>query len=343
MATSVLLVEDDIAYGKMLKEAIEHYGYTVYLTHSGTGALDLIRQHPVDIVISDVYLPGFSGIELAHRLTQMYLDIPVVLITGIHDLTLVKKALTSGVTDYIFKPLKLEEMPVVIERNLQRKKLEAQRLQENKAEILFKALKALMRALDAKDPYTSGHSQRVVRLAMLMADALGLNPEERYTLQLAAYLHDIGKIGMPDSILKKAESLQDYELNKARAHPEVGSQIIGEIEELTEVASIVRHHHERYDGTGYPDGLKGKAIPFFSRILAILDAYEALVSDRVYRKAVSKEEALREIEKSAGTHFDPELVDIFVRVMRKTREGNVTAPPEEDPGLDLSSKPSEAS
>ncbi len=343
MATSVLLVEDDIAYGKMLKEAIEHYDYRVYLTHSGTGALDLIRQHPVDIVISDVYLPGFSGIELASRLTEMYLDIPVVLITAIHDLSLVKKALTNGVTDYIFKPLKLEELPVVIERNLQRKKLESQRMQENKAEILFKALKALMRALDAKDPYTSGHSQRVVRLAMLMADELELDTEERYTLQLAAYLHDIGKIGMPDSILKKSESLKDYELNKAKDHPEVGSQIIGEIEELTEVASIVRHHHERYDGTGYPDGLKGKAIPFFSRILAILDAYEALVSDRVYRKAVSKEEALKEIEKSAGTQFDPELVEIFLRVMRKNREANIAPHPEKSSGLDLPGKSSEAS
>ncbi|NOX37875.1 MAG: response regulator [Calditrichaeota bacterium] len=326
MAISVLVIEDDIEYGQMLREALEHFGYHVHLSFSATGGLDIIRQNKVDIVISDINMPGVNGIELAKKVMAMYLDIPVVLVTGVHDLSLVKHALKLGVSDYLVKPIKIDEIPVVIERNLERKRLEARRIQENKAEILFKALKALMRALDAKDPYTSGHSQRVVRLAMRMADELQLNPDQKFTLMLAAYLHDIGKIGMPDHILHKASSLEDYELRKAKDHPIIGSQIIGEIEELSEVASIVRHHHERYDGSGYPDGLKGEAIPFFSRLLAIIDAYEALVSDRVYRKAVEQESALEEIRKNAGTQFDPHLVDVFIRVMRKhpenTSDGN---------------------
>jgi len=322
MPKSVLVVEDDISYGNMLKEALEHYKFLVYLVFSSTSALDLIKKKRVDIVLSDINMPGINGINLTKRLRDMYLDIPIVLMTGIHDLSLVSDALENGASDYLFKPIKSEVLPIVIERNLARRKLESKRLQENRAEILFKALKALMRALEAKDTYSSGHSQRVANLAMLVADELNLKAEDRYTLQLAAFMHDIGKIGMPDSILKKADSLEDYELRKAKAHPIIGSKIIGEIEELSEVASIIRHHHERYDGEGYPDGLKGEAIPLFSRILAILDAYEALVSDRVYRKAVDDQKAIKVIKKNAGSQFDPFLVEIFYQVINKSKNGN---------------------
>jgi putative nucleotidyltransferase with HDIG domain len=257
---------------------------------------------------------------VAQRILKMYLDIPIVLITGMNDLSMVKQALEIGISDYLVKPVSIDQLPVVIERNLQRKLLEKKLLQENKAETLLKALKALMRALDAKDPYTFGHSQRVVKLAMKMADKLHLDNGRRYILQLAASLHDIGKIGMPDSILKKADSLEDIEMNKAKDHPLIGSEILGEIEELSEVASIVRHHHERYDGKGYPDGVKGDAIPMFSRILFILDAYEALATDRIYRKGMGKEKALEEIAKNAGSQFDPQLVKIFLETMREENE-----------------------
>jgi putative nucleotidyltransferase with HDIG domain len=313
----VLIIEDDIPYADMLKVALEHYRYLPYVAYSSTGGIDILKQKRVDIVLSDVGLPGISGIELTKKLEKMYLDIPVVLLTGLNDLSSVKSALRNGASDYLIKPVKIEELPVVIERNLERRRLESNRLQQNTSEILLKALRALMRALDAKDEYSSGHSQRVVVLAMRMADELKLNEEERYTLQLSAFLHDIGKIGMPDSILKKADSLEDYEFRRAKDHPVIGSKIIAEIEELSDVASIVRHHHERFDGTGYPDGLKGEAIPFFSRILAILDSYEALVSDRVYRKAINKTQALEEINKNAGLQFDPFLVDVFSRVIKK--------------------------
>ncbi|MFQ5584275.1 MAG: HD-GYP domain-containing protein [Calditrichia bacterium] len=321
---TVLIVEDNITYGEMLKEALEHFGYRVFLSYSSTGGMDVLKQIRIDIVLSDINMPGINGIELTRRLSEMYLDIPVVLLTGIHDLNIVRSALKMGASDYIFKPIKFEELPVVIERNLERKKLESTRLQENKADLLLKSLNALMRALDAKDPYTSGHSQRVVQLAMLMAQELELPEDERYLLQLAAFLHDIGKIGMPDSILHKADSLEDYELRKAKKHPVIGSQIIGEIEEFSEVASIVRHHHERYDGSGYPDGLKGEAIPFFSRILAILDAYEALISGRSYQKARNREDALKEIEANANSQFDPYLVEIFIRVIQKNNSDITT-------------------
>lgn len=315
---NILIIEDDIDYAEMLAYALTHMKYNVHLAYSGTGGLDIVRQKKLDIVLTDLKMPGMSGLELAQRIIKMYLDIPVVLITGFNDLSMVKRALEIGVSDYIVKPVSIDELPVVIERNLQRKLLEKKMLQENQADTLLKALKALMRALDAKDPYTYGHSQRVVHLAMKIADRLNLDNGRRYTLQLAASLHDIGKIGMPDNILKKADSLEDIEMNKAKDHPLIGSEILGEIEELSEVASIVRHHHERFDGTGYPDGLGGDAIPLFSRILFILDAYEALASDRIYRKGMGKERALQEIRHNAGTQFDPDLVAIFMEVMQNS-------------------------
>ena len=306
----------------MLADALENLHYKVYLSFSATGGLDIIREKKLDIILTDLKMPGINGLELAQKIIKMYLDIPIVLITGLNDLSLVKKALEIGVSDYIVKPITVDELPVVVERNLQRKILEKKQFQNNRADSLLKALKALMRALDAKDSYTYGHSQRVVRLAMQMGDELHLSSDEKYTLQLAASLHDIGKIGMPDNILKKADSLEDIEMRKAKDHPVVGSEILGEIEELSEVASIVRHHHERFDGKGYPDGLKGNAIPLFSRILFILDAYEAIASDRVYRKGIGQQKALDEIVHNAGSQFDPELVKVFLRAMAKIAEEN---------------------
>lgn len=314
---SILIIEDEIHYGEMLRDATEFFGYSTYLAYSATGGLDLIRQKQLDLIICDINLPGSNGIDVVKKMMGMYLNIPIVLMTGAGNLKLIRQGLELGVSDYLIKPLKVEELPIVLEKNLERKRLNFQNLQSEKADILFEALKALMRALDAKDHYTCGHSQRVAGLAMMMGEKLGLGDNEQYVLQLAAYFHDIGKIGMPDNILKKAEGLEDYEYNIAKDHPVVGSRILSEINELAEVASIVRHHHERYDGQGYPDGLKGEAIPYFSRILAIIDCYEALVSDRVYRQGVDKDEALAEIKSHAHTQFDPRLVKVFVEVIEQ--------------------------
>ncbi len=324
---TILIVEDDIHYGEILHDALTEFGYHTLLAYSATGGIDIIKQEKLDLVISDLNMPGVNGIELAESVSKMFLDIPFVLLTGTNDLNLVKQALKAGVSDYIVKPINISELPIMIEKNLARKSMTTPSIRSDSApHTLLKALKVLMRALDAKDRYTCGHSQRVAQLATLMGLELKLDAEALYHLQLGAYLHDIGKIGIPDSILKKADSLEEYEHKIARNHPMIGSKIIKEITDISDVISIVRHHHERFDGTGYPDGLKGEAIPLFARIIAIIDAYEALVSHRVYRKGTDKTEALKEIQHNAGKQFDPFLTDVFFRVMNRelhqTREFN---------------------
>ncbi len=314
---TILIIEDDLAYGEMLYETIRSNGYDAHLAYSATGGIDIIKREKLDLIISDVNMPEMDGVQIAEQIAKMYLDIPIVLLTSINDLELVRRALEIGVVDYLVKPTSLNELPIVIEKNITRNQLKYNKNNNLKTPILIKALKVLMRALDAKDAYTCGHSQRVAHLAMLMGKELELSPEEEYVLQISAFLHDIGKLGIPDSILKKADGLEDYEYRIARDHPEIGSKIIGEISELTEVASVVRHHHERFDGSGYPDRLKGKAIPEFSRIIAIIDAYEALVSDRCYRQGITKNNALQEIRRNAGIQFDPDLVEVFATVISR--------------------------
>jgi putative nucleotidyltransferase with HDIG domain len=205
---------------------------------------------------------------------------------------------------------------MIIERNLERKKLNKERNFLDNGSIMLKTIKALITALEAKDRYTSGHSQRVANWAKRMGEALGLTKEDLFTLHLSAILHDIGKIGMPDKILHKSGSLLKMEYRTAKEHTVIGSRIVAEIDELTEVASVIRHHHERYDGKGYPDGLQGDAIPLLARILAIVDAYEAIISQRTYRARQPSEIALEEIAMHSGRQFDPELVDIFVQVVQ---------------------------
>jgi putative two-component system response regulator len=240
---------------------------------------------------------------------------PVVLLTGLTDVELAKTSLQLGASDFITKPINVRELPIVIERNLLRRKLEVARLKEREAAVLLEAIKALASAVDAKDPYTARHSMRVSRLAFALADAIGLAPDERYVLELAAWMHDVGKIGVPDRILTKPAALVPSEFEVIKLHPTKGGEIVGHIEELGEVADAIRHHHERMDGRGYPDGLRGDAIPLTSRIIHVADAYEAMTSDRSYRQGMPRPRALAELRRHSGTQFDPELAKRFTDVV----------------------------
>jgi putative nucleotidyltransferase with HDIG domain len=257
-------------------------------------------------------MPGLSGVELTAAAVRIHPNVPVVLLTGHTDVDLARTSLLSGASDFITKPINIQELPIVIERNLTRRRLEIARLKEREAQVLFAAIKALASAVDAKDPYTARHSMDVSRLSLALLSAVGTGEDEQYVLELAAWMHDVGKIGVPDSILIKPSALTAEEASLVRAHSVKGSEIVGQIPELREVATVIRHHHERFDGRGYPDGLVGRAIPLASRIIAVADAFEAMTANRSYRRGIGTERAVGELLSHRGLQFDPVLVDLFV-------------------------------
>jgi len=316
----ILLVENSKESDKSIFEILDQSGYEYKLCLSLAEAEDKIRQEKFDIILSDLILIDGSGLDLLKTVKKSLINVPFVVLTGTNNIELLKKALAEGASDYLSRPFNINNLPTIIERNLERQKLEKEKNYLDNSKIMLKTIKALITALEAKDSYTSGHSQRVASWAKKIGESIGLSEKDQFTLHLAAILHDIGKIGMPDKILHKSGSLLKMEYRTAKEHTVVGSRIVAEIDEMQEVASIIRHHHERYDGRGYPDGLQGEAIPLLSRILAIVDAFEAIVSQRSYREKQPIGIALEELAMHSGRQFDPELVDVFIKVLQKEKK-----------------------
>jgi putative two-component system response regulator len=308
----VLVVDDMEAMRLALVKCLHISGYEVMAASSGAEALELLRTHTFDLLLTDQTMPGLSGLELTEAVSRMHPDMPIVVLTGHTDVELAKDSLKRGASDFVTKPVNIRELPILVERNLTRRRLEVARLRDRGAQVLFEAIKALASAVDAKDPYTARHSRRVTRLSLLLADAIQLSSEERYLLELSAWMHDVGKIGVPDSILTKPAPLNQEEFAVMKEHSAKGGEIVGEIEELGRVADVIRHHHERMDGGGYPDGLRGAAIPLASRIILIADSFEAMVADRSYRRSLGREAAIRELQEHSGTQFDQSLTQAFI-------------------------------
>jgi putative two-component system response regulator len=323
-AFKILILEDDPFTLKAITQKLtSQTNYECSGASTLKKALELVKSETFDIIISDYSLPDGTGLEFFETIKSFTYDIPFVIITASEQKELIQYAINLGVNDFLTKPFHLENLPTIIERNIQRKKFEIKTKSPHKVSVLLKTIQSLITALEAKDSYTSGHSVNVARTARKLGWALHLSEKDLFTLELAALLHDIGKIGMPDSILNKKTSLRDAEYITAKKHTVIGSEIVGKIDELKEVASIIRHHHERYDGSGYPDGLSGEVIPIFARILAIADSYETLISKRIYKSALTGKDALIEIRKNAGSQFDPELVKIFIEYMEKGSDDNL--------------------
>lgn len=264
-------------------------------------------------------LPKYTQekLQLIRVIQKMFLESRVILVSSNITSDLMQEAVTYGVHDFLPEPVRVDTIPTLIARNMEQKYVLKYNILRQKSVILMKAIKALIAAMEAKDKTTSGHSLRVVNYTMMLATGLDLDEDEKFILQLSAALHDIGKIGISDNILNKNSTLHKTEYDLVKAHPIIGSEIVGRIDELDQVADIIRHHHERFDGSGYPEGLKGSEIPLFSRMIAIADTYEALISDRIYRRRLDKEKALKVLKRNAGTQFDPNLVDLFIEKIRK--------------------------
>lgn len=313
--TRVLVVDDDVDALNAVSDALEEFGYEVARAASGERALEMAREIAFDVALCDLYMSGLTGMQLVRALSRIHPQMPIVLVTGSGDVEQSRQALEAGAVDFISRPVEPSTLPFVLENNLQRKRLEAKRLSETRADVLFKAIKALAAAIDAKSHFAGSHSARMADLCLEIGKEMDLPEDRLNVLELAAHIHDVGKISTPDYVLSKPGKLSDDEWVDILKHPSMGADFLAGIDELAEVASVVRHHHEHVDGSGYPDGLKGDAIPLLARILAVADAYEAMTSDRPYRRALPPENAVGELVANAGTQFDPAVVEAAQRVL----------------------------
>jgi len=339
----LLVVEDEMNMREFLRDFFERQDYEVYTASTGEEALNLIRNSRPHLVFLDIGLPGISGIDVLARIKEIDSTIKVIMVTAVHEKQKIEEANRLGASDYVIKPFTFEYMQKValgkvhaqlfedlrkeaqekelLYNELQKKTEELEKAYEKLAHTAVQALYALARALEAKDPFTHGHSESVTKYATWIGEKLkakpGWNDETAKVIQNGGLLHDVGKIGIIDGILNKPGKLTEEEWRRVKLHPVKGAHILETVEEFKDYALIARHHHERWDGTGYPDGLKGEKIPPGARIMAVADAYDAMTSDRPYRKAVSPLEAVEELLRCKGTQFDPEAVDAFIIALKE--------------------------
>ncbi len=315
--TRALVVEDDHDVRELIAAVLTSCGYDVAESPSAEEALILLRSSTFDVLLTDIKMPGMSGLDLLHRVHAASPELPVILITGEADGDLVRRALTAGASDVVTKPCTASELPVIVERNLARAAMARGHREtlSRQLQVSYETvLDALLSALDTRNTETEGHSERVTAYTMLLAHYMGVPKDQAYHIERGALLHDIGKIGVPDRILLKPGPLTDDEWDEMRKHPIVGYRMCVRIDFLADASEIVLHHHERWDGKGYPTGLRGEDIPLGARIFSVVDAFDAMTTDRPYRAAMPYEEAYKEIARGNGTQFDPDVVKAFLAV-----------------------------
>jgi len=324
----VLVVDDDPSVRNLLARLLTDTGRLVETAADGPSALTASHRTAFDLAMIDLRLPGLTGSELAALFARRHPDTAVIIASGLDDVATAVACMRAGACDYLTKPFDLDDVVIRVERALERRgllleshrrhqQLEVRARRETRASrrLFLGAIKSLSSALEAKDDYTRGHSQRVSRLAGEIARSFAVEPKDLRRLRLAGHLHDIGKIGVRESVLSKPAHLTPEEYLHVQCHPVIGERILAPIVMDPETVRIVRHHHEHYDGTGYPDGLRGPAIPFGARLLAVADAFDALTSDRPYRDSLTLNDALATLYEGSGSQWQPTIVEALARHM----------------------------
>lgn len=355
-ASNILIVDDEIGPRESLRMVLKP-NYNVYTVENGYAAIQMIQQVEMDVLTLDLKMPGMNGIETLKEIRMISPDVMVIIITGYGTLKTAIEAIRYGVFDYIPKPFNVPEILSIIDKSIQRRKLNLkvkevlgncfnQQLlkepvandsllpEEHKAvsdckwdeinlsdtQSCLEFAKVLAYTLEEKDPYTSGHSERVCYYSDFISKRLSLSPKERSELQIASYLHDIGKIGISNRFINKKGTLTSTDWAVIKQHTRKSIELLVPLNLSSSIISYIQHHHERYDGTGYPDGLAGEKIPLGARIIAISDSYDSMTSDRPYRKPLTNGDAKSELLKNVGKQFDPKLVALFLDVLKEMEE-----------------------
>jgi response regulator RpfG family c-di-GMP phosphodiesterase len=356
-ASNILIVDDEIGPRESLRMILKP-NYNVYAVENGYAAIQMIQQIEMDVLTLDLKMPGITGIDTLKEIRAIDPDVMVIIITGYGTLKTAIEAIRYGVFDYIPKPFNVPEILSIIDKSIQRRKLNLKvkevlgncfnqqllkepvvdsdfplsketkgmadykwdevNLSDHKSCLEF--AKVLAYTLEEKDPYTSGHSERVCYYSDFISKHLSFSPKERSELQIASYLHDIGKIGISNRFINKKGTLTPTDWAIIKQHTKKSIELLIPLNLSSNILSYIQHHHERYDGAGYPDGLAGEQIPLGARIIAISDSYDSMTSDRPYRKPLTNGDAKSELAKNAGKQFDPKLVSLFLGVLKEMEE-----------------------
>jgi response regulator RpfG family c-di-GMP phosphodiesterase len=336
--TRLLIVDDELDHRKVLAVMLEQVGMTCETASSAEESLRFLQSESVDAIIADLNMPGVSGLELLAEVRQHYPHLVFLMATGVDDVRIGIQAMQQGADDYLIKPLQVDMVTLSLERALHKKWLEQQveNYRQNLEDMVCKrtlelknalgqveqtyadTLDALGAAIDLRDGQTAGHSRRVALYAIKMLTEMHGTPQQLENLAMGAWLHDIGKLAIPDAILLKPGALTDQERKIMQGHVQIGYDLVKRVLFLSDAAEIILTHHERWDGSGYPRGLKDLDIPPNSRIFAVADTVDAMTSDRPYRSALPFRDARNEIESQAGIHFDPQVARVFLSISNET-------------------------
>jgi len=356
-SANILIVDDEIGPRESLRMILKP-NYNVYAVESGYAAIQMVQQVDMDVLTLDLKMPGISGIDTLKEIRTVDPDVMVIIITGYGTLKSAIEAIRYGVFDYIPKPFNVPEILSIIDKSIQRRKLNLKvkevlgnclhqqlikdpfietdfplqremtgimdgkwdgiNLSDNQSCLEF--AKVLAYTLEEKDPYTSGHSERVCYYSDFISKRLSFSAKDRSELQIASYLHDIGKIGISNRFINKKGALTPTDWAIIKQHTQKSIELLIPLNLSHNILSYIQHHHERFDGTGYPDGLAGEQIPLGARIIAISDSYDSMTSDRPYRKPLTNGDAKNELMKNAGKQFDPNLVSLFLDVLKEMED-----------------------
>lgn len=314
--SKVLIVDDNQLNIELLEGYLANSDYQIASANNGLEALEQIAMDKPDLILLDIMMPGLNGYEVCRRLkgdpaTRL---IPIIMLTALHDMKDRIEGLESGADDFISKPFNHVELAARIRSLLRIKHL------NDELEDMESIIVTLAKAIEAKDLYTKGHSERVAKYAEELAKYLGLSDSDQVLLRRSGLLHDIGKIGVAGNILNKPDSLNKFEVEEISKHTTISAEILKPLRSAAQVIPIVKHHHEKWNGSGQPDALKGVQIPLLARILTVADIYDALTTDRSYRPRMTQEKAFKVLSEESGVSCDPEIVTSFIEMMEEAQQ-----------------------